>query len=169
MALPTFTVGQVLTAADVNRYLKNTITAIKTANESVTSSTTLQDDNHLTASVEATSVYELECVVFYEADTGGDIKLQFSAPAGASLSAAISRLTTGAATIDNDAISIMTLGTAIPGGGLGAGQGAVLQIKGVVTIAGTAGTFKLQWAQNASSGTATTVYADSYFVLRQIS
>src|SRR5688500_16268650 len=84
MALKTFVAGEVLTADDVNVYLKNTLFARKTADESVTSSTTLQDDNHLSVAVAANSLYELTACLQYEAHADGDFKWVFEGPAGTS-------------------------------------------------------------------------------------
>jgi hypothetical protein len=38
----------------------------------------------------------------------------------------------------------------------------MVEVKGIVTTSSTAGTFKLQWAQQTSNSTSTTVYSGSY-------
>ena len=39
---------------------------------------------------------------------------------------------------------------------------------GLLVVAGTAGTFKLQWAQNTSNATATRVFGDSFLRLTPV-
>jgi hypothetical protein len=53
--------------------------------------------------------------------------------------------------------------------GTGAGNRVVARATGILQVAGTAGTLQLQWAQLASSATATTVLANSWMALRRIS
>ena len=157
MALKTFVDGEVLTSADVNTYLVNTLYAVKASDESVTSSTTLQDDEHLFASVAANSVYEVTVALRGTANSSGDLKVQFAGPAGA----------TGLFGAGKDH-SCVTLGT--PNGpiSLSTATPDTVFFMGTLTVGGTAGTFKLQWAQNTSNATATTLQAGSYMVLRRI-
>lgn len=173
MAMKTFVTSDVLTASDTNVYLVNTIVAIKTATESVTSSTVLQDDDQLTVSVLASSTYEVFCQVFYDGNPAGDIKYDFVGPAGATFVASCHRLTTGATAL-SDATAPMsvdqyTMGTPIGVGAVTTGNTATTTFRGLLVVSSTAGTFKLQWAQNTSSGTATRVFANSYMVLRRVS
>lgn len=168
MALPTFTVGQVLTAADTNQYLVNTTVARKTATETVTSSAVLQDDDHLTVSVSANCTYEFTCQLRYDGATTGDLQYQFVGPASATLFATAHQLQATAATSGDDQTVPMTISTPLTAGALGTGSTVHLFVHGFLVVAGTAGTCKLQWAQGTSSGTGTRVFADSYIVLRQI-
>lgn len=168
MALKDFVSGEVLTADDVDVYLKNTIFARKTATESVTSSTALQDDNELTVSVAANSVYEVTLMLIYDGATGGDLKFDFTGPSGATMNGVALRLGQGAATGDDDAQSTFVMGTPEGVGALGTGSNAGMVFHGLLDLSATAGTFKLQWAQATSSGTATRVFADSYICLRRV-
>ena len=169
MALKTFTTGEVLTADDTNVYLVNTIFAQKTATESVTSSTTLQDDDHLSVSVAASSVYELSAMLVYDGDAAGDVSIQWSLPSGASISWYLSSITGGGAAATDDRIAHSTNVSPAALGCLGAGTTLAAHILGLVTVASTAGTFKLTWAQGTSSGTATRLFAGSYICLRRVS
>jgi hypothetical protein len=169
VALKTFVTGEVLTASDTNVYLKNTLYAEKTATETVTSSTAFQDDDHMTVSVAANSVYELTFQFIYDGATGGDLKYQFVGPAGATASLSVNRLQTAAASSVDDAIDTMGISTAQVVGALGAGTFCTSFGRGLVRVSSTAGTFKVQWAQNTSSGTATSLFADSYICLRRVS
>lgn len=61
--------------------------AIKTADQTHTSNTTLANDTHLTATVEASTVYIFWFTIFYSQDAGGadDLKLAVTCPAGGTL------------------------------------------------------------------------------------
>lgn len=166
MALKTFVTGEVLTADDTNVYLKNTIFAQKTATESVTSSTTLQDDNHLSVSVAANSVYEFTSVLHYDADSAGDLKWTWSMPAGASMTVVHVKNAEGASAITD--VTVKSENESDTAGGTGASNTHALIMKGLLTISSTAGTFKLTWAQQTSSGTATRLFAGSYVCLRRV-
>ena len=170
MALKTFVTGEVLTASDVNRYLVNTITVRKTSTESVTSSTTLQDDDQLTASVEANRTYEVVGQLIFDGGTTGDLKFIFAVPTSAALYCVITYPTQLADTTigGNATITFVdsTIETHVGTIGLASTQG--LSFTGLLAVAGTAGTFKLRWAQEVSSGTATRLGIGSYFSLREV-
>jgi hypothetical protein len=142
----------------------------KTATESVTSSTTLQDDDDLVLAVEADSVYLLDALLFYDGGTAGDFKLAFTYPTGATIDYVHTGPPTTASggtgnTVDNRLIvETDTLGL----GAAGAGTTLGVHITGVLVVDSTAGSLQLQWAQFASSGTATRVFAPSYLYLRKV-
>jgi hypothetical protein len=145
--------------------------ARKTATESVTSSTTLQDDDELTVTVEADSVYVVTAVLQYDAATAGDIKFAFSAPASATLdwAATVAPTTSTTATAPGTVnFNGSDISTTYGAGGIGAGSRLSATAVGLLVVAGTAGTFKLQWAQFASSATATRVFAGSFLHLRKV-
>lgn len=170
MALKTFAVGEVLTAADTNKYLRNTVFVRKTLGESVNASTTLHDDLELHVTLEPDSVYELSSVLSYESGTGVDFKFAFQGPTGHSISYVVHRLATSAAADTDVAINpVYTTGAAIAAGALGSGVPCFLHVHGLVTTGSTGGTFKLQWAQNVSDASATYVQSPfSYMCLRMV-
>lgn len=139
-----FTAGQILTADDLNAALP-LAPAVKSADETVTGSTTLQNDDHLFLTVAANSVYTLELEGAQDSSGAGDLKAVFSVPAG----------TTG--TLCGSDGGITFAGTSLTGtlvfGGVGAAE--YLRVFGRVVTAGTAGTLRLTWAQNAASGSST--------------
>ena len=166
MAVPTWVPGQVLAAADVNNWFVPLV-AYKTSNQSVTSSTTLVNDNALSLAVAANAVYRMELGMTYTADTAGDIKIAWTTPASSTIAQAVCMgLSTTAATSSDD----FTVGasSAPPFGGIGAGSPAATLYIFIFTTAGTAGTLQLQWAQNTSSATATTVQTGSYLIGQRV-
>lgn len=111
----------------------------KTADESVSSSTTLQDDNHLTTFVAANATYRVKAVLIYDGEAFGGLKTNWVAPASATFT-----------------------------GGTYATSGQPTIVEGTLVTSGTSGIFKLQWAQVTSNATATTVKSGSFMVLQRI-
>jgi hypothetical protein len=168
MAVPTWVSGQVLTASDVNTWFVP-LAAIKTSNESVTSSTTLQNDDDLFVSVTSNSTYIVHCLINCDGASTGDIKIQFTGPAGASFTGLCNGLAIGGATGSDDQVASIDLATA-KSFGLAGGAGVTrpVNIHGNLVIAGTSGTFRLQWAQDTSDATATRVLTGSHLILQRI-
>lgn len=144
------------------------LTATKAANQSVTSSTVFVNDTHLSLSVVANATYLLEGYWPYDgAFNAGNIKYQWTMPAGASILWAANGPATGGAaayaansTSTNAVLSLGTYGT----GGMQTNAAPL----GRFVTAGTAGTLQLQWAQDSSNATATTMYAGAWLQLRRV-
>ncbi len=158
-AYPTFYAGQRLTAALMAS--TQPITVVKAADESVTSSTTLQDDNHLILALEANATYVVEGALFYDGQfNAGNLKLTWSLPASATIYwAPNAPATGGAAAYASQATTSGNLSVGTYGTG---GTKTTASISATVTTAGTAGSMTLRWAQDTSSATATTIYAKSW-------
>jgi hypothetical protein len=147
------------------------IIAYKTAAQSVTSSTTLVDDNDLYLIGEAGKVYAGELWAPYTGDTTGDIKFRFTFPTSdflwGPMRLPVAATSTNAATPDWGG-ELITAGTntATPTGGATSGL-PILWIP--FTWAPTdAGTLQFQWAQNVSSGTALTLQKYSRIMMWRI-
>ena len=136
---------------------------IKSADESVTSSATLQNDDELVRTVLANTSYTFEVYLAYLAGTTGDFKAAITFPSGGSLYAAVTRDLTGSAPELGG--GLLTSGTAVAGGGLGTSIIMFQHWKGAFLNGGTEGPFQVQFAQNASNGTATTLKAGSFLRL----
>jgi hypothetical protein len=134
----------------------------KTADTSYTSTTTLANDPHLfTASLPASSIWQVEVIFGFTAAsaTNGGVKNNFTFPSGASLKLWVPSPTAST----SYAITAADTWT-IPDSGVSHGG----MYFGILTIGATAGIFRVQWAQNSSSATATTIQANSYFKLRRV-
>lgn len=163
---PSIAAGSRITAGLLNSMLP--LTVIKPADESVTSSVTLQNDNDLLASVVANAQYDVECMLNYEGGTQGasDLKAGFTVPSGATLKLCPAYVdTSGNFHIGNN----LTGGTTISAGSNGAGVPRTLTMTGTLVVGSTAGTLQLQWAQNTSSGTPTIVHTGSSLTLTRTS
>ena len=134
-------------------------TVRKSVDESVTNSSTLQDDNELSLEVAANTTYVGEIVLGYTAGTTGDFKAAVTFPSGGTLFASVQR--TDGTTYAEAAGGQLSSGTSISGGGLGTTIPALQFWRFVFMNGSTAGTFQVRWAQNVSNGTATTVKAGS--------
>jgi hypothetical protein len=150
MAIPVWTPGQVLTAADVNRWFVP-ILKIKGSDQSFTSNTTLADDPDLQSAVEANAVYTFFFNLQQTAASGGDLKTWILGPTGATAnSGIIAQLGANTTRGINSIVSLTGSGFIVP-----------LLWMGTLFTGVNAGTFKIQYAQNTSNGTATTVKAGS--------
>ena len=129
------------------------ITKVVTANQDVTSSTTLVDVSDLTIRIGKYERINFKYNIFYTTAAAGDIKYLIDTPAsltayrvaqngcdhaGAALASII--------TAEGSAIAITASGT-----------DGCLQLTGTIENGATAGDIKFQFAQNTSDGTAATV------------
>lgn len=142
------------------------LSAYKSTNQSVTSSATLVNDGALAVELQANAVYSFVLVLGYNGASGaGNLKLGWSLPSGASMGYSLYGNNTSGNATDGPwytGSSNPALGTS----GTGTNLGTVLQ--GTVATSSTPGPLQLQWAQNSSNGTATTVLAGSVLLAWQI-
>lgn len=143
--------------------------AYKTSNESVSNSSTLQDDDALQIAVDANGVYIVESFVIYTCGTTEKIKVGWSAPASTTFAWAARNLdslvTTDQGAFNAHVYTVSDTQVWAQSSAIGIHASPL----GLLTTAGNAGTFKFQWAQNsAGSGTATIVYAGSWMRLTQV-
>jgi hypothetical protein len=163
-ALTQITAGARITAAILQGIAP--LAVIKGADESVTSSATLQDDDALFLSVAANTTWLFRCYLDFEGANGaGFLKWGWSVPSGATLRYAANFVGTGGG------LTLTThAGVDTPAADTtGAGNLQALTMDGTLVVGSNAGTVQLQWAQNASNATATIVHAQSYLALWQIS
>jgi hypothetical protein len=141
--------------------------SIKSANESVTSSTTLQNDDHLSASIGATGTYTFDVFLLVNSgDSAADLKVGFSFPTGTchfgGTGGHIGAYTTGTSGVgEYFAIASATSGTSFLGYGVSSTAVTWVRLTGTF-IATATGTLRVMWAQVASSATATTLLAGSW-------
>lgn len=168
-----FSAGQTLTADDINAAFTGVteLFVIKSADETVTSSTVLQNDDHLFLSPAINTTYDLElCIFHFVAGSIIDMNAAFTFPTGATLSM-------GSFSPDNTLGAGATVGpgqwinsvgdTSSPSATFvfGSGSDVTSMIKGTLIMGATAGVLHFQWAQNASNATGLTVLAGSYLRL----
>ena len=167
MAIPTWSVGEVLASADVNSWFVPLI-GYKASDTSRSSTTSQTNDPDLIVAVAANAVYYFDLWLNYEGSTQGssDLKLGMAVPASATLKSSASYVNSSGGSVvevyyNNGAAAL------VPGTN-GAGNIRGFYMKGTVAISSTSGNVALSWAQNTSSGTATVLHAGSALKLRRI-
>lgn len=134
-------------------------TVRKSADQSVTSSTTLVNDTHLKFAVAASETYIFQLWLYtYAADGTPDIKVTCAGPAGSTVLWSSSQVIFNAA-------AATTL-TSVNTSGVSAdlfvdANNRAIQLYGTIANGGTAGDLQFQWAQNTSSANSTTIKAGS--------
>jgi len=169
MPIPTFVGGGTVFASDANAWFVP-LAAFKSADESVTSSTVLQNDDVLVVALAANATYLMICYLNYEGGTQGasDLKVGWTVPASTVMAYQHIGVTT-AGTITQASAATTSDQTNVPAYGTnGAGNTLGALLLGTVKSAGTPGNLQMQWAQNTSNGTATKVKAGSALVLHRI-
>lgn len=143
------------------------VLAVDQAVSSASTGTTLVDATGMTTEVVANAKYRVDIGLTYTAGTSGDFKGGFICSAtGATANIVFQDVETTWAT------NVFT-GNASPGvtrsaDGAGATTPSVMYITGFLYVSSTAGTFKIQFAQATSNGTATTLLAGSYMTLTRL-
>jgi hypothetical protein len=180
----TWVAGEIVTAAIGNTHWRDNLldladgswgidktVVVKSADETVTNSASLQSDNHLLFTTTANAKYLVDIALFVSQDAnavGADFKFGFSMPASATWSGGggLPDLTVGATAAGDGNWTGVAGSVSTPRlCGLDGNAGNVTQLVFTVLVetAGTAGTVTLQWAQNtATAGVGTTVKARSW-------
>jgi hypothetical protein len=130
----------------------------KPADETVNSSTTLQNDDDLFFSVSANKEYAFQIFLYLDIDGVPDFKFDFTFPTGTTY------LIGGH--YDQNAMSIHTEATSARY--VNGGTDKWVFYTGTFVTAGTAGTVQLQWAQNSSNAADTTVKKGSWIQYEEL-
>lgn len=152
-----------------------TQTAVKTTDETRTSTTTVSNDTHLVASLEANSVYRFTGMLLFDGPEAADAKISFTAPSGATGGWSPVAGTLGTTTPDGAAQLKMAgrrFGAEVDVGVLASSAtlaGLIALPHGFVATGATAGTLRLQWAQSSSNATAVSLKAGSTLEVVKVS
>ena len=150
------------------------LTRVKTADEIVNNSSTLQNDDHLVVPVTASSRYLWRAFIKLTSATAADFKLDLSLPAGSSHES-VSQWWHRAAAVGSQAGDERMFNSSSPTTTVPATDGTTTaellmgEIHGLIVVAGTAGSVQVRWAQNAANVSDTTVYASSWMELVRVS
>lgn len=169
MALGTWTDGNQLGATDVNTKIAQTLLVSKPSDESVTSSETQQNDDHLKFPVESFTNYLVKgFIITNGADVSGGIEFGFYGPSNvtfdwcsdafgdnADFAGPVSRTRQGITNLPQSETN-------------GTTNDLVLPILGVLQVGDTGGTFGFRWAQGTSNATRTIVKALSCLVVQKL-
>lgn len=168
MAKPTWATNDIPTAAQFNSWLTNINFARATGTQSVASSTTLVTASELVVAVEANAIYAVRAVIAYSGPSAGDIKVLFRTPTSGSFAGAGNCLVVGASSQQDSQILPYGGNASEVWGALGSGT-QYGTVEGVLITAGTAGNFSVEFAQNTSNGSATSIQGNSHLHLTRVS
>jgi hypothetical protein len=133
----------------------------KTADESVSSSTTLQNDDVLKIALAASDAVEFSAVMFVSSTSSTpDFKMTFTVPSGASVRW-LAEYFDGA---NYQGSSVITGSGTTVAFGVAANVVGMVKLSGIVVNGSNAGDLQLQWAQNTSNGTAVKVEQRSFLL-----
>lgn len=161
--------GQKLRASDLNDALP--LFAYATVATSRTSSTTLLDADGLALALAASSTYIVDGYLAYTAPDGGDFKAAWTIPSGATghwTLFGLGTATTGSIG-DISAYRRTSFTTAISLGGSDSFSSLLVALPRAYIVTTNAGTLQMQFAQDSSSGTATTVDIGSWLRAQKVS
>jgi hypothetical protein len=141
--------------------------ALKAVDESITNSTTYQDDNELFVPVTGGTTYVVEGYIAYNTASAAGINLRLTGPTGTGIwtftSLSVSGGTSDTGTL-RMSVSVNGVGSARLGGAT-SDLGATLRGTFLPTASGN---LQFQWAQNAASATPTVVRANSWLSVQKI-
>jgi hypothetical protein len=163
---PTYSVGQVLGAADCNNWFMPKV-AYKASDTARASTTTPSADPDLTIPVAANAFYAFTCFVFFEGSSTASqgIKWNFAVPA--STTVRYHGIFTDTAGIVSTGVAF--IGTATPSAGTnGAGSLRGATLHGTCFTSSTTGNMVFQWSQNVSEASTVTLHAQSYMILHRM-
>ena len=123
----------------------------KTVNEVVNGSTTYQDDDELFIPVLANERWVIDAHILVDSGTTPDMKFKWTVPSGTVIN--WERVHLGGA-------PLLAAGERVESGA-GVGTVRLLEYRLIVNVGSTAGNIQLQWAQNVSDASNTTVFAGS--------
>lgn len=166
----TWVAGEKPPAATLNDHIRNNLEALngfvrKTADESVTSSAVLQNDDHLLWTIPQAGTYMFDAYLIADsaANAAGDLSVDFTAPAG-TLQFAGHGLDTTLASGNTGTVNAASSGTL----NYGLSTTATLVWLHGTLVATASGTLQLRWAQQASNASASTVRSGSHLTVRQV-
>lgn len=166
-----FVSGQLLTASALNALIP--VEVIKAVNQTVTSSTVLVNDSELAVTLTAGRTYKIQLGLIANGAVAGDIKVAWAVSSG-TMTMVGTRLATGpAASTTTTADTTARVSASQTSLTLANSYGCDTTLQTGITeeflISVTVtGVLTVQWAQNASSGTATTVGSGSWILATPI-
>ncbi len=178
---PSLAAGQRITGSLLRSMMPQTVR--KTADTSRSATTSRTADPHLAFDAVAGAVYTFFGWIKYDGDNAADISLQLTVPTGAA--GEVMPLGTGNTVVSSTSAPALTTNTgssqgymvrtetldvnaARTYGALSTSAQLGILFTGTVRMSTTAGTVSVDWAQAASSATATTVYTDGWLQFLRI-
>ncbi len=141
----------------------------KPVDESVASSTALQNDDDLKVTLAANKTYIVDGAIFISsASANPGFKMAFTVPTGATMDLGYSALSPGPGRLQAQGELLENSGTASQEIPMRANTPVVIHVSGTVKVGSTSGDVTLQWAQFTSDATAVKVMEGSYLRADQL-
>lgn len=128
----------------------------------INASTVLVSDAVMVTALPTAGTFMWEDVIFYDSSAAGDFKIAYTWPAGTTNTkwGGQGGSTAIAGSVGDGQFGVVTVsGTSLPFGGAGVGTQTFIIVRGYIVMGGTAGNLQLQYAQQTSDATNTTVRA----------
>lgn len=133
------------------------IPAVKTADETVNGSSTLQNDDFLLWAVEAGATYDLDLKVHISTGATPNFKFGWTYPSGLTMAVGVVGYDTTPVVVSNSGYDQTTVVAMGPG----TAPERLVTVSARVLVSSTPGTLQFQWAQNTSNPSNTIVRAGS--------
>jgi hypothetical protein len=152
-----------------------TQTVVKAVDESRTSTTTVADDGHLFASLEANSVYRFSSTLLFDGPEAADATITYTVPSGATGGWAPVAGTLGTTVPDGSAqlkVAARQFGSNSDIGVMASSAtlaGIMAMPRGIVTTGATPGLLRLRWAQQTSNASPVVLKAGSLLEVVKVS
>ena len=165
MAVPTWSVGEVLTASDVNTWFVPQA-AFKTVAQHVGNSTVMVNDADLLLPLTANAVYRMTCYLNYDGPAlgTGDIQCTWAVPSGTNYW--LQAVAWNAAGNPVDRLTF-TAGQVQIYGTEGAGVNRACTMQGSLAVGSASGTLQFRWAQATANSTVDTIVGTGSLLLLQ--
>jgi hypothetical protein len=162
---PQIVAGMALTSALLQSMLPQE--AVKSSGTPRAATTTMTADLALTAAVAAGASYDVDLLMIYNgpATNTGDLKFEWLVPSGATFAGGFLGVANPLALYS----TYVTATTVQVSYGNGTGNPLWCMVTGTLITSATAGNLQVQWAQNTSNATATTLMTGSKLSARRIS
>jgi hypothetical protein len=168
MAFRTWNDGDRLGATAVNTQIVQNLLIVKPSDESVTSSETIQNDNHLRFTVEPDTNYLVKAFIIVNGADGGGIEFGWYGPTNTVFLWCSDAAGDPADSADPVSRTRQQIGNLPTSDLLGTGTDVCLPCMGVLLVGDTGGTFGFRWAQGTSNATRTLVKARSALVVTKL-
>ena len=149
--------------ARLSASVRVSLSAYKTATETLNTNAVLQDDDDLVLAMAANKRYSFQAVIFYNSAATPDFKFGFSYPA-----LATARYILFGQAAGGSGLASFWRDETLGGSLEGTGAAAVALMVGTWATGNTAGNLRFRWAQNTSNGANTSVLDGSSMSLTEI-
>jgi hypothetical protein len=140
------------------------IYARKTATESITNSTTLQDDDHLSFAMNANETWEIngELDASINASSTQGIRMALEIPTGATMRVMYTAIANAGGNAITGCELITTSNASTDIAILSPIKHSLISIRGIIIMGSTSGSVKLRWCQTSSSTNSVSIESGSY-------